>query len=329
MRCNFWIYLLYFVRIICSQVNNLDSSKSLSWLINHPEAFHEGNSLGTLADDTNMIEFENNIDDFLSRTVGSITDGEVVDAMEHFFWGKRNGLAIELGALDGSEETQSMTYAYEKSFNWKRIIIEGNPTFRDEMLTKSPLAFSVNAAICTQRSKVHFKKDKYVGGIVEFMSEDFIKKWHPRIYDSCVPPGNLTSLNYSSISHLVTEVECMPLTRVLRKARVKHVNYFVLDVEGGELAVLKSIKWKRIKFDVICIETDPKTRPIGYSTEITAYLSQRGYMNATAQQGRNTWYTNNNFIPSSRPGIDPQCYNGLHKSKIAENAIYKRCPMTT
>ena len=47
-------------------------------------------------------------------------DGEVVDALEHFFWGMKSGLAMELGALDGTPDTHSMTHEYEKSLGWRR-----------------------------------------------------------------------------------------------------------------------------------------------------------------------------------------------------------------
>ena len=71
-----------------------------------------------------------------------------------------------------------------------------------------------------------------------------------------VPPGNISSLNFELYSE-VQVVECIPLAQVLSKAHVHHVNYFILDVEGGELEVLKSIHWNHVTFDVLCIETDP------------------------------------------------------------------------
>lgn len=33
------------------------------------------------------------------------SDGEAVDAMEHYFYGQMNGIAMELGGLDGSRWT--------------------------------------------------------------------------------------------------------------------------------------------------------------------------------------------------------------------------------
>lgn len=59
-------------------------------------------------------------------------------------------------------------------------------------------------------------------------------------------------------------------------------------MQGAELQVLKSIDWTNVKFDVMAVETDPANRPVGYAAEVTKYLLERGYVNATMQQGRNT-----------------------------------------
>ena len=201
------------------------------WLLNNPASFHESKVvMHDLREDSASMAIFSSVIDRLLPTLDSHTDGEVVDALEHFFWGMRDGLAIELGALDGHPDTKSMTYEYEKSLNWKRILIEGNPVYRDDLAAKSPLAFSVNAAICANPSTVHYINLPYVGGIVEFMATDFIKTFHPALYNAGVPPGSIANVNFSTIPNIVP-VSCLPLSRVLGKAHVSHVNYFILDVE--------------------------------------------------------------------------------------------------
>ena len=205
----------------------------VAWLVNDPPYFHElskADLKDVRNDSASMTKFVEISDYFLPRT-DAFTDGEVVDAIEHYFWGMRDGLAMELGALDGSRDTRSMTSEYEKSLNWRRILIEGNPSYKDALIKKSPLALSANAAICSTPSTVHYSNSQYVGGIVEFMGLDFLKQYHPDVYNACIPPGNVSSLNYTSISHLVKPVDCVPMSHVLHKAHVKHINYFLLDVE--------------------------------------------------------------------------------------------------
>ena len=276
------------------------------WLINHPPAFHNHHLNGRPLEDitnnaTAMVSYQSTIQDQLDQHTDRGVDGEVVDALEHFFWGLQGGIAMELGALDGTPNTHSMTYEYEKSMGWRRILIDANPTYRPLLPFNSPAAFSAHAAICTQQTTVHYIVAKYVGGILEFMALSFLKQWHGKLYRAMTPPGNMSSLNFDLYPE-VKAVECVPLAQVLHKAHVDHVNYFILDVEGGELEVLKSINWHHVTFDVLCIETDEVNRPSGYTATISSFLALKGYVNATAQQGRNTWFTHKDFIPSTKPG---------------------------
>lgn len=51
-----------------------------------------------------------------------------------------------------------MTYEYEQLFGWHRILIEGDPGYRETLIKNSPKAFSAVAAICETHTKVHFSK---------------------------------------------------------------------------------------------------------------------------------------------------------------------------
>ena len=155
----------------------------------------------------------------------------MVDAVEHFFWGQWNGTVIELGALDGSPWTNSMTHEYELSFGWKRILIEGNPNYRQALLERNPNAFIVNAAICETQRTVHFATSPFVGGIVEFMALSFLMRFHGEIYEAGTPPGNITSTKWDTVLQYAKPIECIPLSHVLAKAHVSHINYLILDVE--------------------------------------------------------------------------------------------------
>jgi hypothetical protein len=61
-----------------------------------------------------------------------------------------------------------------------------------------------------------------------------------------------------------------------------HVHY-----QGAELEVLKSINWSLVKFDVLCIETDPPNRPEEFASKLTEFLGEKGYINYSGQVGRN------------------------------------------
>ena len=48
---------------------------------------------------------------------------------------------------------------------------------------------------------------------------------------------------------------CHPLSRLLREAAIRSINFFSLDVEGGELSVLQTMDWN-IAVDVLIVELD-------------------------------------------------------------------------
>ena len=46
--------------------------------------------------------------------------------------------------------------------------------YRQQMVDRSPMSFSANAAICHHDAKVHFARAEYIGGIIEFMGQGII-----------------------------------------------------------------------------------------------------------------------------------------------------------
>jgi hypothetical protein len=266
------------------------------WIVNHPPIF-----LKPQEDSRDVSNgdpyFKGLFVNYYNRAMNAPllgVDGEAIDAVEHFFWGLMNGVAIELGSLDGSLQEGSMTADLEL-LDWKRIIIEADPIHRNNMLKRSLNAFAVNAAVCRTERIVHYAHGGYVGGIVEFMSEEFVKLFVGRVIEkvpSLVIPGKL--MNFSSLTEEqwklipgITPVSCVPLQKILNAAKVRHVNYFLLDVEGAEFEVLKSVNFQKVKFDVISVETESAFRPPNYAKDIITFLDNVGYRDYAGQVGRN------------------------------------------
>ena len=83
-------------------------------------------------------------------------DAEYIDLMTSFFWGQEEGVIMEVGALDGVRLSQSR---YLLDLNWRRILIEGSPAYKQRLKRSSPDALSFNAAICQNSSRhgpLHF-----------------------------------------------------------------------------------------------------------------------------------------------------------------------------
>ena len=91
---------------------------------------------------------------------------------------------------------------------------------------------------------------------------------------------------------------CVPLTTILQLANITHVNFFMLDVEGAELDVLKSTDWSRVTFDVIAVETEPDAtasyRPATYKHDVVEFLELHGYI-FEFDMGRNSWFRHPEF----------------------------------
>ena len=114
----------------------------------------------------------------------------------------------------------------------------------------------------------------------ESRSPSFVKQFFPFLI-SDNQEFHPESLNWTAISIpkdiTMIEVACLTLQKALDRVGVSRINFFILDVEGSELEVLKTIDWRRTMFDVLCIETDKNYRPDGYTKSVTDYLSSRGY----------------------------------------------------
>jgi aminoglycoside phosphotransferase family enzyme len=185
-----------------------------------------------LAVDNKMQIFKSTCEElFRSLVPAGPTNGEDLDAIEHYFWGMTNGIAMEIGCRDGTNNTESMSYILEKNLGWSRILIEGNPVYRESLQKNSPNAYSVAAVLCEKRQQVHFIKNNHVSGIAEFMSPHFLEAFNGEVYYAGVPHGNLTSVNWSKLKDRVVVVDCLPLNEILSHIKVHHINFVILDVE--------------------------------------------------------------------------------------------------
>lgn len=157
---------------------------------------------------------------------------------ETFFYGKSNGIILESGALDGYRF--STTYMFDKMFNWTSIHIEGSLDNFEKLAQNRPDCINMNVALCEKNRTLHYLSHRggAVSGIKEFMDVTMLK-WR-----------------YSnSNQYNETEVPCVTLESAMTKIGVSHVDIWVLDVEGGELSVLRGVNFDTFQADVILMET--------------------------------------------------------------------------
>lgn len=144
----------------------------------------------------------------------------------------KNGYYIDCGANDGIN--QSTTWFYERTLNWRGILIEPIPeTFAKLKKNRSKNNIFANVAL---------------------VSKKFTKKY---LYIYSNPTDTLTgSLKYNNKHTRKNLVKAMTLTNILKNNKIKNkIDFFSLDVEGYEFKVLEGIDFKKFKFKYILVET--------------------------------------------------------------------------
>lgn len=94
------------------------------------------------------------------------------------------------------------------------------------------------------------------------------------------------------------EVACVPLRDILARYNIRHVDFFSLDVEGGELGVLESIDFDCFSFNVAVVELDGTNK--AKDDRVTSLLAGVGYV-PYSHVHNNTWFVRQGFTPIPAP----------------------------
>lgn len=156
--------------------------------------------------------------------------------VETYFKQKMNGFFIESGAADG--EYQSNTLSLEKYLNWTGLLIEPDYESYQKLKSKNRKSWIVHSCLVdsTKPVKKVFNGALQVGSFAEHMS--LMKKLFTGIWQPVT----------------VQTVWCFPLLSILKAVNRTKVDYFVLDVEGPEIAILKNVHWQNIDITLLQIE---------------------------------------------------------------------------
>merc|ERR1712029_1225618 len=100
-----------------------------------------------------------------------------------------------------------------------------------------------HAGVCDKPTTLHARTGGATGGIYEFASEEFRKRWWHDV-----------PLDHPS----VFEIKCDTLDSLLLEyaRNVTYFDFFSLDVEGAEMSVLQSVDFDRVGFGVVFVEAD-------------------------------------------------------------------------
>jgi FkbM family methyltransferase len=150
----------------------------------------------------------------------------------------RNGFFVELGANDGVN--QSNTLYFERNKNWKGLLIE-------------PYLPNYLKCIKNRSKKNYF----FCNACVSF---NYKKAFVKLIYNNLmtIPVGvesDLRNQDYVGNGQFIFGAPATTLNKLLKKSNApKKIDFLSLDVEGGEIEVLKGINHNIFRFKLICVE---------------------------------------------------------------------------
>lgn len=137
---------------------------------------------------------------------------------------------VESGALDG--ETDSNTLSLELHKGWTGLLVEPNPKNYPILRSKRRHAWSYNGCLAPNGHEEFLQFDVALAG-----QEGLA---HLRAQDGQI--GNFTL------------VQAQPLEVLLEKLNRSTVDFWSLDIEGSEAAVLNSTNFSRVEIGVLLIE---------------------------------------------------------------------------
>ncbi|XP_062592444.1 uncharacterized protein LOC134253876 [Saccostrea cucullata] len=132
---------------------------------------------------------------------------------------KEGGFFVDIGAHDG--QFLSNTLWLERRHNWTGLLIEANPDlcYKIDQLKRN--AWRLCACVSSTQKNISFIKSSGVGGIANHIDKHHIK----------------TSNKKNTII-----VPCFSFEQIFVTIGVNHIDFYALDIEGAEMAVLESMK---------------------------------------------------------------------------------------
>ena len=165
---------------------------------------------------------------------------------ENIFKNKKNGVYIELGALDGI--LFSNTKFFEDSLNWNGILIEPHPETFKLLQINRPNNFLFNNLVSCHKEPLEFRY--FIDGAASAVSgvENSLSQHH---FDTYFEGNNHWNNSFPQNKIFIKPIS---LTEIVRSTNLTHIDLLSLDVEGHEYEVLKSWDFS-VPIDIILIET--------------------------------------------------------------------------
>lgn len=159
---------------------------------------------------------------------------------ENFFYGKRDGVFVDVGAYDG--EKFSNTLFFERFMGWHGLCIEPMPSAFAKLVAR-------RKAICEQVCVADFvgEAEFTEAAIDERMLSGLTQYFDPRHVQ------RLQSVATSTVTH---KVPVTTLSSLLDVHNLRHVDYCSIDTEGSEFNILSGLDFDKFSISVFTIENN-------------------------------------------------------------------------
>lgn len=172
----------------------------------------------------------------------------------HFRHLRRRGVFVDLAANHPIHI--SNTYFFESCLRWSGLCIEPNAQYHPGIIEHRSCEL-LPLCVANHSASVEFIEAGGLGGIADSNKNGERLHTAPR-----------------------RRITCAPLSRLLRRRGLTHVDFLSLDIEGGELMALHSIDWDAVQIDVIALEDETRDAPA------TKFLTAMGYKAVAVQSAR-------------------------------------------
>lgn len=189
---------------------------------------------------------------------------------------------VESGAWQGTDFSTSWVLEY--ALDWRVVHFEPSTQNFERLVANRPRATNIHRALCSLPDETQVKWLEQnlagygggaVGGMDEHMAPSFRVDYH-------------SEAELAAGRSARTMATCGPMWRYLDTLGLRHIDLFVLDVEGAELEALQGFHWDIAPtVDTWVIEADGRRRE--KDAAVAQILVAHGYRHKHI--GRNDWFS--------------------------------------
>jgi len=181
-----------------------------------------------------------------------------------------DGTYLEIGGCDGV--LYSNTKTLEDHFGFKGILIEPQPLFYKKLEKNRSRKNNelYNCAVTNNdNTTIDFIGNNAEGGVLNNINT------------------NLNKYNWKSY-----KVQNKKMKDILKDSNFKYIDFMIIDVEGSELSLLKSINYN---FPIFCIIIEAHSNEHEKNKLFGEFLTKQGFTFKERQRGNEVWINHHYF----------------------------------